>query len=97
MGFDEELRRRAAAEGDGVPESFSNRVRETLDNLPSRPSRRGTWRHLLGAGLAAAVAVTFFEAARPTALTQARAALNQSLLHNVSPSPWQTPQVRQSD
>lgn len=58
MGFDEELRRRAAAEGDGVPESFSNRVRETLDNLPSRPSRRGTWRHLLGAGLAAAVAVT---------------------------------------
>ena len=37
---------------------FSNRVRETLDNLPSRPSRRGTWRHLLGAGLAAAVAVT---------------------------------------
>ena len=48
MGFDEELRRRAAAEGDGVPESFSNRVRETLDNLPSRPSRRGTWRHLLG-------------------------------------------------
>ena len=58
MGFDEELRRRAAAEGDGVPESFSNRVPETLDNLPSRPSRRGTWRHLLGAGLAAAVAVT---------------------------------------
>ncbi|MGO5115301.1 DUF3298 domain-containing protein [Candidatus Avoscillospira sp. LCP25S3_F1] len=58
MGFDEELKRRAEAEGDGVPEGFSRRVRETLDNLPSRPSHRGTWRHLLGAGLAAAVAVT---------------------------------------
>lgn len=58
MGFDEELRRLAASEGDGVPEGFSRRVRETLDNLPSRPTRRGTWRHLLGAGLAAAVAVT---------------------------------------
>ena len=58
MEFDEELRRRAQQEAEPVPEAFSRRVQETLDDLPARPALRGGWRPVLGVGLAAALALT---------------------------------------
>ena len=58
MNFDDRIRQAAQKDDGKIPESFSERVDQTLQTLPSRPGRIGRWhRTLLSVAAVAALVV----------------------------------------